>query len=99
MLIDSGYQSESYNQWLCDGFALHVLGDTGYRLFVRLSEKSPGYKGESDVKNKWNQTSGSKFTLDTCCQRYFSRASRILGPGWKYKVESELIENKMKINN
>lgn len=90
-IIDCGYQSESYNRWLNDGFSLAQI-PFGDELFMYLSQNSPGFKNSADVEKKYCECEKkSNYTREDAVIFYFGQAKKILGPDW-----IQIIKNKIK---
>lgn len=53
ILVDK-YRSNTYQNWLLDGFRLATLGNVGKLLFIYLSKESENYN-ESSCLDKFNE--------------------------------------------
>lgn len=80
MLILHGYSTDDYDEWIKDGFLLRSLGEFGYDMFLRISQSSKNFNGESDVRKKWNQLSNSSCTPDQCFAVFKKKACELIGP-------------------
>ena len=90
-LINCGYQSESYNRWLNDGFSLAKI-PFGDELFMYLSQNSPSFKNSSDVENKFRECEkNSNYTREEAVIYYFGQAKKILGPDWVKIIKNKLL--------
>lgn len=84
-LVDSGYQTNTYNDWLLDGFRLATMGEEGYQPFLYLSQHSDNFN-EQSFDQQWKRC--LRYTnMDKESLLYFyGEIKRKLGPGWKKKL-------------
>lgn len=77
-----GYRSDSYNDWLLDGFRLATLGQYGHNLFMYLSQMSEGYR-ESEAERKWRECLGHTEMSKDCLLHYYREAKERIGNDWR----------------
>ena len=91
-IIDYGYSSDDYSQWLVDAFRLGTLGSLGEDLFLLLSKNSRGYKSERECLAKFKDAERhTKFTREDAMRYYFSIAKKKFGDGWINKIKENKI--------
>ena len=91
-IIDYGYSSDDYSQWLVDAFRLGTLGSLGEDLFLLLSKNSQGYKSERECLTKFKDAERhTNFTREDAMRYYFSIAKKKFGEGWITKIRENKI--------
>lgn len=91
-IIDYGYSSDDYSQWLVDAFRLGTLGSLGEDLFLLLSKNSQGYKSERECLTKFKDAERhTNFTREDAMRYYFSIAKKKFGDGWITKIRENKI--------
>lgn len=91
-IIDYGYSSDDYSQWLVDAFRLGTLGSLGEDLFLLLSKNSQGYKSERECLTKFKDAERhTNFTREDAMRYYFSIAKKKFGDGWITKIRDNKI--------
>lgn len=82
-----GYRADTYEDWLVEGFRLASLGESGYSLFMYLSQMSDGWN-ERAAQLKWREClRNTKMGKDSLAH-YFAVAKDKLGSNWRNIVRN-----------
>lgn len=99
MLIERGYSTDTYGDWLQCAFHLQPLGGKGLDFMLRISRQSSGYKNDREVEKKFNKdTINSQCDFSSACAYFCSIAKSIIGPGYYYEAQ-ERLATRFKNNN
>lgn len=85
-LIELGYQSRDYNEWLKDGFRIASLGESGRELFRMISRNSPSYKNDADVDKKYDQCLKTTRYGTSSLSYYYALLKAHYGQNWRQEV-------------
>ena len=92
-LLDKGYSTDSYRDWIRDMYYLKSFGNDGYSLMVDISKNSLGFTNENNVLSQWNKIPEIN-TKDDAYKHYFGVAKQMLGKGYYKNIIDELNKNK-----
>lgn len=85
-LVELGYKSDDYNEWLLDGFRLATLGENGRQLFRLISVNSNSFKSIKDVDRKFNECLRTTKLNTNSLAYYYSLLKEYYGSDWREKV-------------
>lgn len=89
-LIELGYQSRDYNEWLKDGFRIASLGESGRELFRMISRNSQSYKNDDDVDKKYDQLLRTTRYNTSSLSYYYALLKAHYGQEWRQEILSSL---------
>lgn len=85
LITECNYRSNSYNDWLQDGFRLATFGEEGKILFMYLSKLSDNYDRNEALK-KFRECKRTTKKSKGCLSYYFARLKDYYGPDWRTKI-------------
>lgn len=89
-LIELGYQSRDYNEWLKDGFRIASLGESGRELFRMISRNSPSYNNDADVDKKYDHCLRTTRYNTSSLSYYYALLKAHYGQDWRQEILSSL---------
>lgn len=92
-LLDKGYSTDSYRDWIRDMYYLKSFGSDGYSLMVNISKNSLGYVNDNNVLTQWNKIPEVN-TKDDAYKHYFGVAKQMLGKDYYKDIMNELKNRK-----
>lgn len=90
ILVDK-YRSNSYQNWLLDGFRLATLGNVGKVLFMFLSKMSENYN-ENAAEEQFNQCSKRTKMNMSSITYYYKKLKDIHGDNWTTLINTYTVE-------
>ena len=89
------YRSDTYNEWLLDGFRLATIPnhDIGLKLFMMISKASNGFKSEQDVCNKFTECCNRTTYRTNILGYYINKIKEAYGDDWRFRV-NDVMRNK-----
>lgn len=83
MIMETGFNASHYMTWVQIAFFTKNLGpDLGYWIFRYISERSDNYRGEWDVRNKFDNLGISVRNEADCYGYFFNMAFKRFGPAY-----------------
>lgn len=88
-LIDKGYSTDCYRDWIRDMYYLKSFGSDGFSLMLNISKNSLGYVNENNVLSQWDKIPEVN-TKDDAYKHYFGVAKQILGKSYYKEIMNEV---------